>query len=242
MDWTSDDREALLYDWHNDHLLRDQRQDIDYWLTLTSGASRLTVLGAGTGRVAAPLARYRPRTVAALDLSIARLQRMPSVRGLTPIRGDIRNLPMSRGFDAVVVPYSTLQLLSSDHDRQRALSEADRVLVPGGYLYVDVSSSFDTRTTTDWHIKLCARCPALGGDVQEWERCRQMPDHVVLQKRFQTDDGIVIAEVEERWAFLDSLDLASALDRAGFDVTRVDQGYGGTTSSHRRIYHARRRA
>jgi len=234
--------EALLYDWHNDHRLRDQRKDIGYWLESIGGANRLLVLGAGTGRVAVPLARHQSRTTAALDLSLARLRRMPSVPGLVPICGDLRSLPINGPFDAAVAPYSTLQLLLSAQDRESALAEAARALTPGAHLYIDVSGNFDTRSPADWHITLREPCPAVGATVQEWERSVPMTDHVLIEKSFRVDDGTVLAEVRERWAYLDSLDLAGALDRAGFDVTGVDHGYGADNSPHRVIYHARRRA
>ncbi|MFE7117752.1 hypothetical protein ACFU99_20285, partial [Streptomyces sp. NPDC057654] len=80
---TAEEWEALLYDWHNQHRLRRQQRDIAYWLNLTERNDRLLVLGAGTGRVAVPLAEHRDsnhdrdRSVTAVDLSQARLRRMP---------------------------------------------------------------------------------------------------------------------------------------------------------------------
>ncbi|MFE9750238.1 class I SAM-dependent methyltransferase [Saccharothrix saharensis] len=142
---TTAEWEALLYDWHNDHLLRAQRADVDYWQASTADADRLLVLGAGTGRVAAPLARHRPRLVTALDLSPARLRRVPAVPGLRPVCGDMRRLPLAGGFDAAIVPYSAMQLLVSPRDRDQALVDAARVLTPDGFLHVDVSGNFDTR-------------------------------------------------------------------------------------------------
>ncbi|ROO86729.1 methyltransferase family protein [Actinocorallia herbida] len=233
--------EALLYDWHNTHRLSAQSADLAYWAGMTGGVDSLLVVGAGTGRVAVPLARHRARTVTALDLSAARLRRMPAVPGLTPVCGDMRAMPLRGGFGGAIVPYSTLQLLRTGHDRGRALAEAARVLDPGAPLYLDVSGSFDTRTAADWRIALSAPCPEVGETVVEWERCGVLPDHVLLEKSFRTEDGAVLLAVEERWAFLRVLDLDAELDRAGFDVTGVDHGYGADRSPHRRIYHARRR-
>lgn len=236
------EREALLYDWHNAHRLRAQRDDVGYWAELTSGVDRPLVLGAGTGRVAVPLALHRTRTVTALDVNLPRLRRMPAVPGLVPVCGDMRCLPLRMGFDAAIVPYSTLQLLLAASDRAQALAEAARVLDAGALLHVDVSGNFDTRKAADWHVVLCGPCPAVGGTVVEWERRSVMPDHVLIEKSFRTEDGVVLAAVDERWVFLHALDLDAALGRAGFDVVGVDRGYGVGRSPHRLVYHARRRS
>ena len=134
--------DALLYDWHNAYRLRAQRGDVGYWVELTSGIDRLLVVGAGTGRVAVPLARHRTRTITALDVSFARLRRMPAVPGLVPVCSDMRSLPLRSGFGAAIVPYSTLQLLLTVQDRAQALVEAARVLDKGALLHIDVSGNF----------------------------------------------------------------------------------------------------
>lgn len=233
--------EALLYDWHNDHRLRTQRDDVAYWIELTTDADRPLVLGAGTGRVAVPLARHRARTTVALDLSAARLGRIPTTAGLVTVCGDMRRLPLRSRFDTVVVPYSTLQLLRGCEDREQALTEAACVLAPGGLLHIDVSGNFDTREPTDWHVALCEPCPAVGSRVVEWERCSLQPDHALIEKSFRTEDDDVLVAFEERWMFLGALDLEATLERAGFDVVGVDRGYGHDRSPHRLVYHARRR-
>ncbi|MFD7668411.1 class I SAM-dependent methyltransferase [Streptomyces sp. NPDC059788] len=232
--------EASLYDWHNDHRLRRQQADIAYWLTVTEEDERLLVLGAGTGRVAVPLAEHRHRSVTAVDASLARLRRMPRAPGLTPVCADMRELPLHGPFDAAVVPYSTLQLLLTAPDRHRALTEAARVLRPGAYIHIDVSGNFDARAATDWHLALAEPCPAAGATVEEWERQTPMSDHVLIEKSFRIGEQ-VLTEVQERWAYLGSLRTEAALDRAGFDLTGTDHGYGAEASPHRLIHHGRRR-
>ncbi|GAA2640911.1 class I SAM-dependent methyltransferase [Streptomyces axinellae] len=233
--------EALLYDWHNEHLLRNQRHDIAYWLGLTASRDRILVLGAGTGRVAAPLAERPGHRVMAVDLSRARLARMPRTRGLHPVCADMRRLPLSAGQDAVVVPYSTFQLLRTPTERELALREAARVLPPGRTLHIDVSGNFDTREKSDWRLTLAEPCPALGGQrVEEWERLRPRPNHLLIDKLFRTERG-ELTRLTERWSHLRALDLEPALDRAGFTLDHIDHGYGNGISPHRSIYHAHRK-
>lgn len=239
-----DEAEALLYDWHNSYRLRTQRADVGYFLAAARNASRPLVLGAGTGRVAVPLARFAAcpgaRTTA-IDVSEGRLRRIATTQGLSVIRADMRQLPLVRGFDLVLLPYSTLQLLNSAEDRDRALAETARVLESGGLIYIDVSTSFGMRSTVDWHVILKAPCEELGYTVIEWERCIVYSDHVIIEKSFRTEDDGRILDVLDRWVFSEALALESALDQAGFDLVAVDQGYGDVSSWHRQIVRARRR-
>ncbi|MGH3568271.1 MAG: class I SAM-dependent methyltransferase [Pseudonocardia sp.] len=210
--------EAVLYDWHNEHRLRQQRADVPYWLATTTRAVRLLVLGAGTGRVAIPLARSGHRHVTAVDTNIVRLRQLSRSRVLTAVCGDLRFLPLSGGFDAAVVPYSTFQLLPTRADRRLALSEAARVLVPNGMLHIDVSGSFDSRAPADWQLTLAAHCEMVGTTVEEWERRRVETGYLVIDKSFQMGSRVLVT-VRERWTHLSSLDLAAEMERAGFTLS-----------------------
>ncbi|WP_275467087.1 class I SAM-dependent methyltransferase [Streptomyces noursei] len=232
--------EALLYDWHNAHRLRRQRDDTAYWTRLTEPHDSVLVLGAGTGRVAGALARSAERRVMAVDLSRERLARIPRTSGLHPVCGDMRRLPFQGPHSAAVIPYSTLQLLLTPEDRERALAETARVLAPGGSVHIDVSESFDSRTETDWQLSLAETCPEAGGPVEEWERSRPHADHVAIEKQFRRA-GRVLTEVTERWVYHRALDLAEVLARTGFELLGIDRGYGRESSPHRLVYHARRR-
>jgi SAM-dependent methyltransferase len=229
-------REALLYDWHNRHRLRAQMADVPYWQAVVPVRSRVLVLGAGTGRVARPLAE-QGRRVTALDASLARLRRIPGGSLLRSVCGDFRALPFERCFDAAIFPYSSFQLLVSARDRRRALTQAARVLIPGGMLHIDVSGSFDERAAADWALALAAPCD--GAEMEEWERTAQAGDHVVIDKSFRSR-GEVLVEVRERWAHLRSLDLETEMAAAGFEPTGASRGYGPGTAAHRLVHHGRR--
>ncbi len=240
--------EAALYDWHNMHRLKAQRDDISYWMRVAGRADRLLVLGAGTGRVAVPLAE-RPSdqggsgapVTAAIDSSIARLRRVPATPSLVVVQADMRRLPLAPGFDAAIIPYSTLQLLPTAGERELALAETARVLQTGALLHIDVSGSFDLRGAADWHVILRAPCNELERTVVEWERCTPHSGYVVIEKSFRTSDDEPLLDVQEHWVHLQALDLEPALAKAGFDLVTVDHGYGMSSSAHRRIYRSRRR-
>ncbi|WP_405764996.1 class I SAM-dependent methyltransferase [Streptomyces sp. NBC_01538] len=229
--------EARLYDWHNEHRLRAQQADVLYWQTTVPAATRVAVLGGGTGRIASPLCE-QGRMVIALDASSARLRRMARLPRLHPVCGDFRALPLTICFDTAIFPYSSFQLLISVADRRRALEEAARVLVPGGLVHIDVSGNFDTKLPTDWFPSLVAPCGA--AEVAEWERRTLAQDHIVIDKSFQSQ-GRILTEAREKWAFLRVLGLETELELAGFELTEISRGYGPDSATHRLIYHGRRR-
>lgn len=230
--------EAVLYDWHNRHRLVSQQHDIDFWVACSQTSSTVLVLGAGTGRVAIPLARAVAGTVVALDLSLARLQRIVTTGGLLRVCGDMRSVPVTALFEAIVIPYSAFQLLRSSGDRERAVCAAARVLAPHGSLYIDVSTSFDSRDSSPWHPVMQEPCEELGTEIIEYECCEQEHERLRVEREFRTPDGKVVCATSEFWAHFRQLRLRRLLLGAGLELVDVQSGYGADRSPHRRIYRA----
>ena len=99
-------------------------------------AARLLEIGVGTGRIALPLHR-RGREIVGVDLSWPMLERYRSkaaAAGLPPpplLRGDASRLPLGDACVDVVLEAHVLHLVPA---WERALTEARRVLAPGGLL------------------------------------------------------------------------------------------------------------
>jgi hypothetical protein len=108
------------------------------------------------------------------------------------------------------------------------------------HTFTSTSSSFDASARTDWQLAVAQPCPAADAIVHEWERRTPQRDHLMIEKAFRAGE-VTLATVEERWAHLGSLHLNDALERAGFEAVHVDRGYGTNASTHRSIYHARRK-
>jgi ubiquinone/menaquinone biosynthesis C-methylase UbiE len=143
--WRGWDVYAPFYDWENARTL--QRRDVAFWQRLAAAQDGPVLeLGCGTGRIAVPIARAGARIVG-IDRSQEMLARARKrivrarLRGrLTLVRGDIRELPFTRGtkFSAVLAAYGILQSLTRERDLSRTLTAVARVLRRGGLFAIDV--------------------------------------------------------------------------------------------------------
>src|SRR3954466_3317061 len=121
--WKGWDEYAPFYDWENARTLG--RQDVPFWRAVASQTKGPVLeLGCGTGRISLPLARAGGSLVG-IDRSapmLARAARRAAPlrgsrggrrkRGLSFVRGDIRDLPFeTSGFRMVLAPYGILQSL-----------------------------------------------------------------------------------------------------------------------------------
>jgi ubiquinone/menaquinone biosynthesis C-methylase UbiE len=100
---------------------------------------RVLDVGGGPGTYAAPLARrgYRVHLVDPVPLHVEQARQTAgaaSATGLTAALGDARELAEPDESQDVVLLFGPLYHLTEAADRQRALAQARRVLVPGGRL------------------------------------------------------------------------------------------------------------
>ena len=106
---------------------------------LRTGA-RILDVGCGNGKMLAPLARAG-FDVTGIDISRGALLTMS---GQKIVQGDARNLPFKDNtFDGAVC-YDVLQHLL-EGERNAAVREAYRALVPGGLLFIQVFGNMDMR-------------------------------------------------------------------------------------------------
>lgn len=102
-------------------------------------------LGAGTGRLAIPMAMSGVR-VAALDNATAMLRELQEKRSclgpipgrVWPIAGDMRDFALAQSFALIVAAYRTLMHLRNEEERRACLACITRHLAPGGRFMANV--------------------------------------------------------------------------------------------------------
>ena len=234
--WHGWDQYAKYYDWENART--SGRRDVNFWKGYcVRHGGRVLELGSGTGRVMVPLARAGIRIVG-IDRSVnmqayarKRLRRVKGHRAAL-FRGDIRALPFApASFHIVLAPYGILQSLLRDTDLDATLSEAARVLAPGGRLGVDLVPDVPNWREYTRKISLTGRLGRKGPPVTLVESVRQdrakrltVFDHEYLEGWGR---GRQAHRFTVTFRTLPVKTTARRLERAGFAVDAVLGGYDG---------------
>jgi SAM-dependent methyltransferase len=141
---TYGDRFADVYDdWYDD--VSDVTATVERVVALAERHGRRVLeLGAGSGRLAIPLAQ-RGLDVWAVDASAAMLDRLrakPGADVVHPVLDDMASLAapelnQDQGFGVVLCAFNTLFNLTDTDAQRRCLSRVAEVLAPGGRLLVE---------------------------------------------------------------------------------------------------------
>ena len=122
--------------------------DLGLWLELARSAGGPVLdVGAGTGRVALPLARAG-HDVTALDLDaelLAELERRAAAAevAVETVVADAAAFSLPRRFALIAVPMQTLQLLSGDAARAGFFASAAAALLPGGLVVAAIAEALE---------------------------------------------------------------------------------------------------
>jgi SAM-dependent methyltransferase len=236
--WHGWDDYADFYDWENARTLG--RRDVAFWRAMARGCrSPILELGCGTGRILTPIARVANRVVGVdrsapmLSRAIQRARRLPRAGRPFLLRADIRNLPFRHGsFGLVIAAYGLLQSLLSDRDLDAVLSDAVRVLEPGGCLGVDLVP--DLRVWDEYRRKVRFRGTARDGrritliETVRQERTRGV---TIFDEEFVTRRGRAVHRRQFSLTFRTVAveTMVGRLARAGLDVESLAGDYSGAS-------------
>lgn len=172
-----------------------------------AGRPSVLDLGAGTGRIADPLAADGHEVVA-VDEDAAMLSR---IRRAIPVQARIAGLDLGRRFDLVLL-LSHLLNVADEAERQARLVTVARHLAPGGLAMLqrlDPAHPWSEGTGTSGAV-----CVGLGGlDLTGWPLVRAVTTYTLEGRRWR-----------QPWVqcVLDDADTTAALARAGLRVSSVE--------------------
>ena len=176
-----------------------------------AAGGRVLELGAGTGRVAIPLAAKGPE-VHAIELDpamIRQLRAKPGIERVITHLGDMTDMDVDGTFDLIFAVFGTLFMLPTQDDQVRCFRSAARRLAPNGKLVIE--ALIPQPTTYDQNRKVTVAHAAddrVVLNVSESDPVAQTIDtrHVVFSA-----SGIEVHPVHVRYSWPSELDLMARL-------------------------------
>lgn len=201
---------------------------------------RILDLACGAGRYLGALTAAGAQTVG-LDLSMALLRaaRAAHPASASLVRGDVRHLPFGPAvFDGVVSMFTSFGYFGSAAEDTAVLAEAARVLVPGGFLVLDVFNAELLRGNLKAHSERTSGRWTLS--ERRWLAGDQVHKDITMRA------GAEVHTYHEAVRLWPAPALASAVTAAGFEAGALYGDYDGgafvATASPRAIVIARRQA
>lgn len=235
--WRGWDEYARFYDWENARTMG--RQDVGFWRDFARReGGPVLELGCGTGRVTLPVARTGvpvvgvDRSAPMLEYARRRARRLAVAARPRLVRADIRSLPFGSGsFSAIMAPYGILQSLTRERDLAATLSEAARVLAPGGTLGIDLVPDLPAWDEYRKKTRFRGRLRSSQGDVSLVESVRQDRRRrlTIFDQEYVERRGRATRRHLFTLAFrtLPLPQMVERVERAGFRATAVLGDYRG---------------
>jgi SAM-dependent methyltransferase len=211
---------AHLYD------LFDRKENVDFFYHYAAPAGEVLDVGAGTGRIALPLAE-RGVSVWCVEPSPAmrrqfedKLARRPALRDrIRLLPGEARSFELGRTFPAALLSGCFDHFLD-DAERLASLANVGRHLQEGGLLVFDLAPG----PARDRPLSPAGRAQAGGREIRRFVASRTLPGGLQeVNLLFEVyEDGHVVERIEEcgHVGLTDRAGVQRLLRAAGFEVRR----------------------
>ena len=219
------------------------------WYCQKAVASRGPVLelGAGTGRVAIPIAETGI-SVTAVDLDGGMLERLrrkvaalpaPVQSRIAVHQADMRKLALNDRYALVIIPFRAFLHNLTWDDQLAALQRAYEHLKPGGELALNVfhpslefmAANAGTHAGV-WRARSTHRLEGGGfivrSDMQRYDTVHQRLTSLMRTEEFGADGALIRTHMMDlELAYLYQGDVMRLLDYAGFDLVRISGDFTG---------------
>ena len=231
-------------DWADiyDKVYADLAHDIPFYVhhALASGGPLLE-LGCGTGRVSLAMAEAGVDVVG-IDISprmLSHARAKAFERGLSPRvafqAGDMRTLRLGRTFGLVVMPFRSLQLVTTSEEQRAVLATAAAHLAPGGTLALDVFNpdpEMLADTGDERFVDSIVAQPDGGSLIvyatNRWDHAAQLSHpHLWVEEHDAAGATLAIHEREFVMRYVRVGEMTDMLADAGFEVKAIYGGFDG---------------
>lgn len=180
------------------------------WLAeyLNNPLARILDYGCGYGRTLAPLYQANYHNVVGTDFSEAMLRRARrELPNSILIRNDGKNLPIKSATIDAVLLFAVLTCIPNDNDQQVLVRELERVLRPGGLLYISDLLVND--------------------DLRNRERYEKFAERYKCYGVFELPEGLVVRHHQKAWIE----ELTSSFDQIESEPFTVTTMNGNSSSA-----------
>ena len=211
---------AHLYD------LFDSKENIEFFLHYGSEAGEILDIGAGTGRIAIPLAEKEVKvwcvepSPAMREQFEKKLRERPELAwNIQLIAGDASSFNFDRTFPAAILSGSFDHFMD-EQERLASLRNIAKHLKPGGKLVFDVGIGY----MDDTPLKLSGQVKVGDKEYRRFLSRKRLPDDtldwLLIYEVHQSGRLIERIEQHSSAAIIDRMDLHRLLKETGFEVRR----------------------
>lgn len=228
---------ALMYDFYNEHTLKMQNDDINYYKTIIKNynAKNVLIVGAGTGRVAIPLSDIT--NIEALDLDLDRLNIINKKnKNIKTIYANFLDFFKEKEYDLIIFPYSTIQFKKGKTNITKMIKKAYEVSNKNTLVLLDFSSSFNTKPEVNKELLFEDYCDEVNDNVKVYYSSIQHSNYIEFIVEYNINNKKHSVYEHEFYYHYDKKSIKKAIVKTGFNILKINNGYGNNGFNHKHVY------
>lgn len=233
---------AIMYDFYNEHTLRGQNDDINYYINIIKkfNLKNTLVVGAGTGRVAIPISEYT--NVDALDIDKERLMLLKEKdKTINTINCNFLEYDNDNNkYDLIIFPYSTIQFFGKYDLFELMINKAYEISNKNTIVIFDVSESFNKKLSINHELLFECYCKKIDDNVRVYYTSIQHEDNIEFIIEYHLVSRNYSVYEHEFYLHYNSEIISKIVNNNNFKIIKIDDGYGKTGFNHKHVYHLKK--